>query len=174
MALRHTVMGILLWLLRIGLATTFVWAGTIKALDPSQFVADIDSYDLVPYRLAILVALYLPWLEILCGVCILIPRLSGASLVILTALTIVFLAAIASAWLRGLDISCGCFGAGNKPASYPWLLLRDLGLLAAILFVAIWHIQDRRRLAYGLRIAKSTTTVPSPFDAEVVGIQGMR
>ena len=38
---------------------------------------------------------------------------------LLLALTVVFIAAITSAWMRGLDIRCGCFGAASTaPLAY--------------------------------------------------------
>ena len=52
-----------------------------------------------------------------------------------------FLAAVGSAWWRGLDIACGCFGKDNAPADFPMLILRDTALLAAVavLFVHEWR-----------------------------------
>jgi hypothetical protein len=58
----------------------------------------------------------------------------------------VFIAALASAWSRGLDISCGCFGRENATADFPLLLARDGALLLAALAIA-WHESSRLRSA---------------------------
>jgi uncharacterized membrane protein YphA (DoxX/SURF4 family) len=56
-------------------------------------------------------------------------------------LMLAFIIGISSAWARGLQIDCGCFGGGGYAADatkkYPWEIARDVGLLAAsILLVA--------------------------------------
>ena len=51
---------------------------------------------------------------------------------------IVFIAAVSSAWARGLSIDCGCFGGGGQVAAgqtkYLQEILRDVGLLALAAF----------------------------------------
>jgi len=65
-------------------------------------------------------------------------------------LLVVFVGAVASAWARGLQIDCGCFGDGGEVAAgrtaYPAEILRDLALLLAALALARW---PRSRLALG-------------------------
>ena len=57
-----------------------------------------------------LVAILLPGIEVVAGVCVLAGiRLKAAALVI-TGLTVIFFAVIVSALARGLNIECGCFG----------------------------------------------------------------
>ncbi len=58
-------------------------------------------------------------------------------------LLVAFIVGIASAWARGLQIECGCFGGGGGPAvnasaAYPWELARDVGLLAASAWL-VWR-----------------------------------
>ena len=66
----------------------------------------------------VLLALYLLWLEIFCGTALeVFQKSSQGALFILTALSLIFLAALISAKLRGLDIStCGCFGHSSMPS----------------------------------------------------------
>ena len=58
----------------------------------------------------------------------------------LLGMSVMFLAAIGSAWWRGLDIACGCFGKDEISTDFRTLILRDLALLAAVtvLFVHEW------------------------------------
>jgi len=127
----------ILWLLRIALAAVFLYAGAIKIADPAQFFQDILNYQIVGERLAWLAALYLPWLEVVAAAALLIPKTSRASAIIIAALMLIFTAALLSAWLRGLDITCGCFGTKLETSNYPLLLLRDIVLFAAATVTAI-------------------------------------
>jgi putative oxidoreductase len=122
----------LAWVLRIFIGGLFVVAGVLKALDPAQFAADIDHYHLLPYFAVAPLALYLPWLEMICGFAAMAGAARRSALVLLLGLTVIFTIAVASAWMRGLDITCGCFGAASAlPLSFA--LLRDV-VLCAILF----------------------------------------
>lgn len=120
--------------LRWVLAAIFLYAGAMKAWDPARFALDIASYQLLPERVAVALALYLPWLEIVCGVFLLCKRCTSGALGILMILTLLFLAALSSAWFRGVDVHCGCFGFSNAKASYAWMTGRDLVLFSALLF----------------------------------------
>src|SRR2546423_5637470 len=92
----------------------FIYAGAIKALDPVQFANDIDNYKTLPWFISVRLALYLPWLEIFCGIAIIFRFLYRGGLSILTALIVVFIGATVAAKMRGLDITCGCFGHASK------------------------------------------------------------
>jgi len=119
-------------LLRIFIGGLFVVAGALKVLDPAQFAADIDHYHLLPYFAVAPLALYLPWLEIICGFAAMAGTARRSALVLLLGLTVIFTIAVASAWIRGLDITCGCFGAASAvPLSLA--LVRDV-VLGIVLF----------------------------------------
>ena len=91
------------------LALIFIYAAAGKILDPAGFVNDIDNYRLLPYFAISIMAVILPWIEVLCGLLLIFGKwLRGASL-ILIVLNGVFIFAISSAIARGLDIECGCF-----------------------------------------------------------------
>lgn len=75
MAANPSLKTVLLWLGRLILGGTFVYAASFKILDPPAFVADIGHYRLLPYLLAVALGIYLPWLELLCGTAVLIRRL---------------------------------------------------------------------------------------------------
>ncbi|MCC7409830.1 MAG: hypothetical protein IT442_17320 [Phycisphaeraceae bacterium] len=143
----HPAVPVIAWLLRLGLAGVFIYAGVVKAVDPLTFWKDVQGYHLLPEQVALAVAFYLPWLEILCGVALLTPWLLRRSLPILMCLTLVFTAALASAWLRGIDLTCGCFGqvgSASSGTSYLWLLGRDLAILGALVATATLCRQHRR------------------------------
>lgn len=122
---------IVLLVLVVGLSLVFGYAGIIKFLHPDIFMSDVLSYRILPYSLALGVAYFLPALEAVCAGALWVSRLRRAASLILLGMMVVFTIALLVAWGRGLDISCGCFGASEVAANYPLLVLRDLVLIAA-------------------------------------------
>ena len=111
----------------------FIYAGAIKALDPVQFANDIDNYKTLPWFVSVRLAFYLPWLEILCGLAVIFRFFYRGGLSTLTALIAVFIGATIAAKMRGLDITCGCFGHASQHWSFPQHLAIDLSILAGLL-----------------------------------------
>jgi hypothetical protein len=130
--------------LRWALAGIFLYAGGAKLLDPRQFVVDLGNYRLLPAALAYFAGLQIPWVEVACGLALATRpwRLGGWLLAV--ALGIGFTVFVGSAWLRGLDISCGCFGSGAPSPVTAWAALRTafFPLLAAAGF---WHELQREK-----------------------------
>jgi putative oxidoreductase len=125
------------------IAGVFIYAGVIKALDPVQFASDIDNYKLLPWPISVALAFYLPWLEIFCGFALAVRSLYRGALSILTALILVFTLATIAAKIRGLDITCGCFGHASQNWSFPAHLLTNLAILAALL--VLWFQSAAKR-----------------------------
>lgn len=115
----------------------FVYAGVIKALDPVRFAHDIDNYKVLPWTFAAGLAFYLPWLEIFCGLALIVRFLYRGALSILAALVLIFIGATVAAKARGLDITCGCFGHLSQHWSFPMHLAVDLCLLAAVVLLFV-------------------------------------
>ena len=124
------------WIIDLIVGGIFVYAGAIKALDPVQFANDLDNYKILPWPISVALAFYLPWLEILCGVALIVRLLYRGALSILTALILVFTLATIAAKVRGLDITCGCFGHASQNWSFPAHLATNLAILAAL--VVLW------------------------------------
>lgn len=146
MAKSVTVSRTLQWVLRLGLGGVFIYAGVVKVLDSQQFALDVQNYQLTTWTVSILVAMYLPWLEIVAALALFYRKLYLGALSAVLGMTVVFLVAIISAWARGLDITCGCFGRSDVRVSYPELFGRDLLLMAAAL-VLFWLEWRRSREA---------------------------
>jgi len=115
----------------------FIYAGVIKALDPIRFASDIDNYKILPWTISVQLAFYLPWLEIFCGLALIARRLYLGGLSILTLLTFIFIIATMVAKIRGLDITCGCFGHASKNWSFTAHIALDLSVLAALIALCI-------------------------------------
>jgi putative oxidoreductase len=94
---------------RLILGYVFISAAIGKILNSADFSIAIQNYRILPEQLTNLPAIILPWIELYCGIFILLGIFFRASAVTLMFLTTVFILAISSAMIRGLDISCGCF-----------------------------------------------------------------
>ncbi|HUF63707.1 MAG TPA: MauE/DoxX family redox-associated membrane protein [Verrucomicrobiales bacterium] len=136
----------LLRLPRIGLAAVFLVSGAIKVLDPTAFLLQVRAYDLLPDPGPGILSLLLPWLEVFAGASLFLRPLQGGACLLLGALLLLFSAALASAWSRGLEIACGCFGA-VPVASFPLHILLNAILFACSLFAfRQWRLRPRRQV----------------------------
>jgi putative oxidoreductase len=135
-------------LLAVAVGGLFIYAGALKAWNPAAFATDVFHYRIVPWEVSAAVALYLPWLEIVCGLGLVFRRAVPGSLAILSGLMLVFVGATAAAKLRGIDISCGCFGSSGHSTGFAEILLRDASILLALAFL---YWEDARRTASDLK-----------------------
>ncbi|HNW59889.1 MAG TPA: MauE/DoxX family redox-associated membrane protein [bacterium] len=119
-------------LLRLGLAVVFIYASLDKIAHPAAFAAAIGHYQLLPGFLAALLAAILPWLELGCGLALLLNRGMAGATLLAAGMNLVFILAITTALARGLDISCGCFSTSDAGSRVGVTrLLEDLVLLLA-------------------------------------------
>lgn len=134
-------MKMLIAAIRLVLTAVFAWAAVAKIADPRAFQDAIASYHLLPRLPAAVVAVWLPWLEITLAVALWLPRFRRTTAAMLAMLCAVFLVALVQAWLRGIDITCGCFGDASvvSGAGYLPYLARDVGLVA--LAVVLWRFE---------------------------------
>ncbi len=122
-------------LLRLALGAVFIYAGTLKLLQPQAFAHSLAQFELLPDLLLPAVALGLPALELLAGIG-LVFDLRG-SLAAIALLLLLFLGVLGYAVLLDLEIDCGCFsleeiGARNSVKA---AFARDLLMLAATLLL---------------------------------------
>jgi uncharacterized membrane protein YphA (DoxX/SURF4 family) len=138
---------------RLAVGGVFVVAGALKLPDPAAAVRAVRAYPLLPEPLVAPVAFGLPPVEIAVGLALLAGVFVRTAAIASAVLLVVFIAAVASAWSRGLQIDCGCFGDGGEVAAgqtaYPAEILRDVALLVVALALAWW---PRSRFALGRRL----------------------
>ena len=139
---------------RLVLGGVFVVAGLLKIPDPAAAVRAVRAYRLLPASLVAPVAFGLPVIEVAVGLALLLGVFVRTAAIAAAVLLVVFLVGVGSAWARGLQIDCGCFGNGGRVAAgetaYPSEVLRDLALLAGALALA-WR--PTSRLALGRRLS---------------------
>ena len=129
-------------LLRLLVGGLFVYTGIKKAIDPTAFFKAIENYQILPHAATVMVAFFLPYLELFSGMALIFKRLYAGALALLTGMMLIFIVAIISAWARGLDIDCGCFGSGDGPANYGWALARDFSIVAVLGFLG-WRCDSK-------------------------------
>jgi putative oxidoreductase len=129
---------------RLYLGYVFISACLHKIADPGGFAVDVATYQLLPLALINLVAIVLPWVELLAGVLIIAGFRTRAAALLIAGMMVVFMGALGWALAKGLDISCGCFASSGHadPISYR-TMLRDAAWLLLALYVLVF---DRRPL----------------------------
>ena len=124
---------------RLALGTVLLLAGYLKAKAPSEAQMAVRAYKLLPVEVANFLGLTLPWVEIGAGILLIVGLAVTYSALVGGVLMLVFVAAIAQAWARGLSIDCGCFGGGGQVApghtKYLQEIVRDLGLTVIAVFL---------------------------------------
>ena len=128
---------------RFGLAAVWLYSGLIKLLNPLESRQAVQAYELLPSDLVPMVAVGLPAFEVILGLLLVLGLFLRPVAVLSGALLLVFIGGIISAWARGLQIDCGCFGGGGYdenagPATYLTEIARDIGFLALAVFVYAW------------------------------------
>lgn len=118
----------LLIMSRLVLGGLFVYAGAVKVLDPLGFAQDIRNYRLVGQTLSFVIALVLPWLEILAGLALAAGFWKRASALLISGLLVFFIVLTLVTMARGLDVDCGCFGSLSRRSGWG-VVLEDLGML---------------------------------------------
>lgn len=124
----------LLLLFRIIVGGVFAWAGVLKIVDPLGFAQSIKNYQVVPPGLAFLIAVVLPWVEVLSGAFLISGVFNRSSALLLSLLLVGFIGLVGLALARGIDTSCGCFGSLSRRADFS-LILTDAVLLVFALSV---------------------------------------
>jgi len=125
-------------LLGLALGALFVYAAWDKVRDPRPLIAIIWGYKLVPPGPTNLIALYMPWLELIIGACLATGLMRRGAALWATFLLTGFTGALLINAIRGINVACGCFSTSSTDVQNAWfLVLRDLPmLLAAVVLLA--------------------------------------
>lgn len=118
----------------------FLFAGLTKLGSPEKMAGAIARYELLPTEWVSPLGHILPWWEVAWAVLLLTRRLVQPSRWVLMGLLVVYTVAALSAWLRGLDAQCGCFGeAGGSPE---YVVARNA--LIVLVSGGLWWLSCRR------------------------------
>jgi hypothetical protein len=120
------------FVVRLVLGSLFLYSALPKTRQPYDFLSSVYSYELVGPTLGLLVAMTLPWMELLVGICLVGGVFVGGALLSSAGLAAMFTFVLTYALYHGLDISCGCFSAsGGDQISYLTLLRAVVILLVS-------------------------------------------
>ena len=116
---------------RIVLGGIFIYASLDKIAHPAEFAKAIGNYHVLPFGLENLLALTLPWLELLAGVALITGVMVDGAAIMVIIMNIVFIFAISQALARGISIECGCFSVTTEGGDNIGLqtIIRDIGYL---------------------------------------------
>ena len=115
---------------RIALGIVVAWAALAKLSDLAAFSSQVHNFRVLPIWSENLVAMTLPWIELVAALSLLLGVQSRSGALVATGLLAVFTVAVALAVARGLDFQCGCFGTADATRVGWGKLLQNTGLLA--------------------------------------------
>ena len=129
---------------RLILGAVFIYASLDKIMNPDDFAKAIGNYHVLPLGLENLLALVLPWIEMLTGLCLIIGVMVDGATILIILMNIVFIFAISQALARGISIECGCFSVSSEGGDNIGLqtILRDIGYL--LLAYVVYYRQERK------------------------------
>jgi uncharacterized membrane protein YphA (DoxX/SURF4 family) len=128
---------------RLALAGVFIYAGWPKLVDPDGTARSIRAYRLLPEFAVQPLAYALPVFELALALLLILGLGTRAVALITAAVLAMFAVAVGTAWARGLNIDCGCFGnvqdAIDNPArTYGTHILGNLAGTAIAACMARW------------------------------------
>ncbi len=128
---------------RLVIGIRLIYASYYKVIEPASFAKSIWYYHMVPGSLINLMALVLPWLELICGLGLILGLFYDGAKVWATLMMVMFIIALSSTIVRGIDIDCGCFKASQGATGSAWKsLVFDL---VAMVFVIQMLLSKSRR-----------------------------
>lgn len=122
------------------LGLTFIYASLHKILAPADFAKIIYGYDLFPAVLINLMAITIPFTELITGLALILGIYPRSAALIITVMLLGFTIALSINLVRDHVFDCGCFsGSQTGYTSSAWVLLgRDFILLAMSLQVNLF------------------------------------
>ena len=114
---------------RIAIGVLFGLAGLAKLGDLGSFADQVHNFRIVPVPVEHLVALTLPWIEVVAALALILGIRARAAAVLVTALMAVFTLAVIAALARGLDFECGCFGTADATRVGAVKVVQNVGML---------------------------------------------
>ena len=132
--------------IRIIIGVVFIYASIGKIINPEAFAKAIKNYEMLPITMINLPAIILPYLELFTGALLMIGRLKKGAASITIIMLVFFLIGLIQAYIRGLDINCGCFSLESASSKSDILLriIEDFLMLAGA--VIILDFSDKNKI----------------------------
>jgi uncharacterized membrane protein YphA (DoxX/SURF4 family) len=128
------------FVLRLIIGGMFIYVAYNKLVNPEEFAKAIKNYDMLPFWAINIMAIILPYIELFCGLFLILGIYKKSSSVIIAVSLFIFIIALTTAYARGLNIDCGCGFSSliQQTASKNELLIRifeDICMLIGIVIV---------------------------------------
>ena len=125
----------LVFVLRLVCGILFIYAAQSKILNTAEFATAIRAYDIIPDTLSTLPAIFLPWIELYCGIFLLAGIYTRSTAAIAAGLMILFTINILIALVRGLEIDCGCGASVTGVDRVSWPKIIENSVLVFALYI---------------------------------------
>ncbi len=122
---------------RVVLGAIFLVAGGLKIGHFAQFAQEIAAFRLLPRGVVAPMAILMPFVEVGLGAFLVAGLFTRTVAGIAAVLLLVFDLAIASAVMRGLQLSCGCFGPNDTSVTTWGEVARDAIFVVLAVLVAL-------------------------------------
>lgn len=132
---------------RVGLGVIFIYAALPKIGDPPAFAHLVWNYRLFPSGVINILALVLPWLELLVGAALVAGVFRRGAALWICAMLVAFIAALSTDIVRDIPVNCGCFSVAAVEKTHAELIaemkreiLLDVGMLMMALQVLFTRV----------------------------------
>lgn len=168
---------LLLLVCRLAVAALFLFAAYQKLFapesGPQKFAMSINSFKILPEHLVLLATGVIPWIEVLCGLLLIVGLWTRAAATLLATMLVVFTVAVASVLLRNMSLTCGCFGKFSLLCPHDKMTWCKIGenalILLPTLLVAVFGggilALDNRACKTGPNSSPGSPSPPSPSKA---------
>ncbi len=114
----------------------FVVAALSKIGDVAALATQVHNFRIVPIWSENLIAMTLPWIELLAALALLAGYRARGGAWVVAALLAAFTAGVALAMARGFDFECGCFGTADRTRVGALKVAENLAMLAVAVLAA--------------------------------------
>jgi putative oxidoreductase len=141
--------------LRLVLGAFFVYASLDKIWSPAGFAKIVYQWQVVGPVPSNLVAVTLPWVELLAGLLLLAGLWRREAALVVALMLVVFIVSAGSVMARGIDIeNCGCVSVAKEeaPSSFAPAWTKGVG----------WFLVSRNLVLLGASLVLVMVTPPRP------------
>jgi putative oxidoreductase len=96
------------------LGLTFIYASFHKIISPAEFAKIVYGYDLFPAVFINLIAIIVPFLELVAGLALVIGFYPRSAAIIISTLLLAYIIVVTINLIRGHEFDCGCFTSGQS------------------------------------------------------------
>jgi len=148
-------------LIRLFIGGVFIFTGISKIVDPVLFAKEISNYRMLPDFSINLLAIILPWIELIVGILFVFGIRVKANLLLLAGMLLMFNFAVGVAWARGLNINCGCFSSVAQETVGLGKLSENFAMFAALAFMFFF---PNNRFSFETFLVKENSVKENPVE----------